>query len=119
MTCDEILCSEVHKASQQITGMGEKIAPDLILNALLKLIKELIQLVQQEKQLALDGKSARIIAKVNALTDPVIIRELYWASQAGVKIDLIERNLQHGIEIVYRIQRKSAQTEFLKSLNRI
>jgi len=77
MTCDEILCSEVHKASQQITGMGEKIAPDLILNALLKLIKKLIQLVQQEKQRALDGKSARIIANVNALTDPVIIRELY------------------------------------------
>jgi polyphosphate kinase len=57
--------------------MGEKIAPDLILNALLKLIKKLIQLVQQEKQRALDGKSARIVANVNALTDPVIIRELY------------------------------------------
>ncbi len=93
MTCDEILCSDVHKVFQQITGMGKKIAPDLILNAPFKLMKGLIQLIQQEKQFALEGKPARIIAKVNALTDPVIIRELYCASQSGVKIDLIVRGI--------------------------
>lgn len=80
-------------------------------------MKGLIQLVQQEKQLALEGQSAGIIAKENAWTYPVIIRELYSASQSGVKIDLIKRNLQHRIEIAYPILRKSAQTEFLKSLN--
>ncbi len=82
MTCDEILCSEVHKIFQQITGMGEKIAPDLILNALFKLMKGLTQLVPQEKRLGLEDKSARIIAKVNALADRVIIRELYCACQS-------------------------------------
>jgi hypothetical protein len=46
--------------------MGEKIAPDLILNALFKLMKGLTQLVPQEKRLGLEDKSARIIAKVNA-----------------------------------------------------
>ncbi len=93
MTCDEILCSDVHKVFQQITGMGKKISPDLILNAPFKLMKGLVQLIQQEKQCALEGKPARIIAKVNALTDPVIIRELYCASQSGVKIDLIVRGI--------------------------
>lgn len=39
MTCDEILCSNVHKIFQQTTGMGQKIAPDLILNAPFKLMK--------------------------------------------------------------------------------
>lgn len=107
----------MHKVSWQITEMGEKIAPDLILNVLFKLMKGLIQLVQQEKQLALEGKSARIIAKANALTYRVIIRGLYCAYQSGVKIDLIERNLQHRIEIADPILRKSTQTELLKSLN--
>ncbi|MDO9476378.1 MAG: polyphosphate kinase 1 [Pseudohongiella sp.] len=93
MTCDEILCSDVHKVFQQITGMGKKISPDLILHAPFKLMKGLVQLIQQEKQFALEGKPARIIAKVNALTDPVIIRELYCASQSGVKIDLIVRGI--------------------------
>lgn len=93
MTCDEILCSDVHKVFQQITGMGKKIAPELIMNAPFRLMKGLVQLIQQEKQAALEGKPARIIAKVNALTDPVIIRELYCASQSGVKIDLIVRGI--------------------------
>ncbi len=37
------------------------------------------------------GKPARIIAKMNGLVEPEIIQELYKASQAGVKIDLIVR----------------------------
>ena len=93
MTCDETLCSDVHKVFQQITGMGKKISPELILNAPFKLMKGLVQLIQQEKLAALEGKPARIIAKVNALTDPAIIRELYCASQSGVKIDLIVRGI--------------------------
>lgn len=93
MTCDETLCSDVHKVFQQITGMGKKISPELILNAPFKLMKGLVQLIQQEKLAALQGKPARIIVKANALTDPTIIRELYCASQSGVRIDLIIRGV--------------------------
>ena len=39
------------------------------------------------------GKLVRVIAKINSLTDKTIIRELYKASQAGVKIDLIVRGV--------------------------
>lgn len=93
MTCDDVVCSDIHKVFQQITGMGKKISPEVILHAPFRLMKGLIQLIQQEKQIALEGKPARIIAKINSLTDPTIIRELYCASQSGVKIDLIVRGI--------------------------
>lgn len=93
MTCDEVVCTDVHKVFQQITGMGKKISPEVILHAPFRLMKGLVQLIQQEKQAALEGKPARIIAKINSLTDPVIIRELYCASQSGVKIDLVVRGI--------------------------
>jgi len=91
LTCDSVLCADVHKLFQQITGMGKRIIPDLIIHAPFKLRKSLIQHIRQEKQAALEGKPARIIAKVNALTEPGIIKELYSAARAGVKIDLIVR----------------------------
>src|SRR5690606_19440314 len=68
LTCEQTLCSDVHKLFQQITGMGKKIIPDLIVHAPFKLRKTLITLIRQEKQAALEGKPARIIAKLNALT---------------------------------------------------
>ncbi|MBM3875188.1 MAG: polyphosphate kinase 1 [Verrucomicrobia bacterium] len=48
-------------------------------------------LIRREAQHAARGLPARIIAKMNALVDPEIIRELYRASQTGVKMDLIVR----------------------------
>ena len=40
-----------------------------------------------------NGKDARIIVKINSLTDDHIVHALYRASQAGVKIDLIVRGI--------------------------
>jgi polyphosphate kinase len=51
------------------------------------------RLIQQEIDNAIAGKTARIIAKMNALVDPQIIAHLYRASQAGVSIDLIVRGM--------------------------
>ena len=93
LTCEQVLCSDVHKVFQQITGMGKKIIPDLIVHAPFKLKKTLTRLIQQEKVAAEQGKPARIIAKMNALTDPDIIQELYLASGSGVKIELIVRGI--------------------------
>ena len=53
--------------------------------------KTLLSLIEFEATQASAGKEARIIVKVNALVEPQIIRALYHASQAGVKIDLIVR----------------------------
>ena len=91
MTADEVLCTDVHKVFQQITGMGKKIHPKLLIHAPFNLRKNIVKLIEQEKAAAYEGEPARIIAKMNALTDTAIIKEFYEASQAGVQIDLIVR----------------------------
>ena len=53
----------------------------------------LVQLIEREITAASDGKAARIIIKVNAITDAEIVRLLYRASQAGVQVDLIVRGV--------------------------
>ncbi len=52
-----------------------------------------LQLIDQEIQHAKAGKQARIIAKMNSLTDKDIIKALFKASIAGVTIDLIVRGI--------------------------
>jgi len=52
-----------------------------------------IELIQREASHAREGREARIVAKVNRLEDPEIVAELYRASQAGVEIDLIVRDI--------------------------
>ncbi|WP_138494274.1 polyphosphate kinase 1 [Paenibacillus pinistramenti] len=62
---------------------------------------ELFQLIRREAEHARNGKKARIIAKINSLSNQEIIDELYLASQAGVRIDLIVRGvccLRPGVE---------------------
>jgi polyphosphate kinase len=55
--------------------------------------EEIIKHIRTETRAAKAGKKASIIAKMNALLEPSVIQELYRASQAGVKIDLIVRGV--------------------------
>ena len=93
LTADETLCADVHKVFQQITGMGKKIHPHLLIHAPFNLKKSLLKMIGEEAVAAEAGKDARIIAKLNALTDPEMIRALYEASNSGVKINLIIRGI--------------------------
>jgi polyphosphate kinase len=93
LTSDEILCADVHKVFQQITGMGKKIHPNLLIHAPFNLRKSLLKMINSEIAAATTGKKARIVAKMNAITDPAIIKALYKASTAGVKIDLVVRGI--------------------------
>ncbi len=49
--------------------------------------------IRREADNAKSGKPARIIAKINSLVDETVIKALYEASNAGVKIDLIVRGI--------------------------
>ncbi|MDP1821839.1 MAG: polyphosphate kinase 1 [Archangium sp.] len=53
----------------------------------------ILELIEREAQRARKGEPAKITAKMNALVDPVVIRALYGASQAGVEIDLLVRGI--------------------------
>ena len=53
----------------------------------------LLSLVRQQANYASAGRPARIFAKLNALVDPEMIRELYQASRAGVDIELVVRGV--------------------------
>jgi polyphosphate kinase len=57
------------------------------------LADRIVALIGRERANALQGKPARIIAKMNSLVDPCAIEALYDASRAGVRIDLIIRGI--------------------------
>src|SRR5260370_3690908 len=51
------------------------------------------QRIRREAEHARRSEPARIVAKMNSLVDRTLIEELYAASQAGVRIDLIVRGI--------------------------
>jgi polyphosphate kinase len=53
----------------------------------------MIAKIQQEAAHQAAGRDGRIIAKINGLLEPAVVQELYRASQAGVKIDVICRGI--------------------------
>jgi polyphosphate kinase len=59
----------------------------------INLRERMMGLIKRETEHAQNGRPARIIAKINSLTDTDIIRALYEASQAGVRVDLIIRGI--------------------------
>ncbi len=93
LTSDEALCEDVHKLFSQLTGMGKVLHMKKLLHAPFTLKKTLLELIARESAHAAAGKPAQILIKVNALTEPKVIRALYKASIAGVQVDLIVRGI--------------------------
>ena len=92
-TCDEQMSDDVQKVFQQLTAMGRAASLSKVLQAPFTLHTSLLEYIQAEANAALDGKSSGIHAKMNSLVEPKIIKALYMASQAGVKIDLVIRGI--------------------------
>ncbi|TVR42024.1 MAG: polyphosphate kinase 1, partial [Planctomycetota bacterium] len=55
--------------------------------------KRFVQWIRFEADQARSGHPSRIVAKFNSMVDEAIAEELYLASQAGVRIDLIIRGM--------------------------
>jgi polyphosphate kinase len=90
-TADPGICKDVHAVFLQLTSLGKVSKMKHLLQSPFTLSKELHKKIDKETELAQKGKGGRIIAKLNALVEPEIIKALYKASQAGVSVDLVVR----------------------------
>ncbi|ROT98885.1 polyphosphate kinase 1 [Marinobacter sp. R17] len=90
LSADDALGDDVNKLFQQLTGMGKALKIKKLFHAPFTLHKRLIELIDRE---ALLGSHGHIIMKINALTEPEVIRALYRASRAGVRVELIIRGI--------------------------
>ena len=73
--------------------MGKALRVKKLFHAPFTLKRGLIELINQEAERAVAGDKAHIIIKVNSITEAYIIRALYKASQAGVKVELVVRGI--------------------------
>ena len=93
MTSNISICDDVHKIFMQLTGTSRLIKLKSLWHSPFTMFDQIVKHIQNEAKAAKLGKPARIVAKVNSLLEPAVINELYKASQAGVKIDLIVRGV--------------------------
>ncbi len=101
LTADEEIGGDVTDLFNFLTGYSFQTKYRKLLVAPIELREQMLDFINRETTNKTEGKEARIIVKINSLTDDKIVRALYRASQAGVEIDLIIRGicvLRPGIE---------------------
>jgi polyphosphate kinase len=92
-TADPDLTADIAELFNYLTGYGRPQAFRKILVAPLDLRERLIDEIRAVAAAATQGQNARIRIKVNALTDPKVIEELYSASAAGAEVSLVVRSI--------------------------
>ncbi len=91
LSANEALGEDVHQVFMQLTSLMRTPKLNLLWQSPFNLHEHLLGLIRRETQHARNGAAAHIIAKLNALVEPEVIRALYEASNAGVFVDLIVR----------------------------
>lgn len=92
-TCKETIGSDVSAIFNCLSGYSKYPNWNKISAAPTDLREMFVKNIEREEKNALEGKPAKIIAKMNSLVDTGIIKALYRASMAGVKIELIVRGI--------------------------
>jgi len=98
LTTNEKITNDLTRFFHFLTGFSKKGKLNELYMAPSQMKPKLLSLIQNETRM---GENGHIIAKMNSLVDEDIIRALYKASQAGVKVELIVRGiccLKPGIE---------------------
>ncbi|MBK6586872.1 MAG: polyphosphate kinase 1 [Acidobacteria bacterium] len=93
LTANEEIGEDATSLFNFLTGYSQQDKYKRLIVAPLNLRERLIELIRREKRNKLAGKEAKIVIKVNSITDSVLINELYEASKAGVQIELIIRGI--------------------------
>lgn len=90
MTCREDIASDVSDVFNFLTGFSNPKTYRKLGVAPVSLRETIRGMIRNEIKY---GKDGHLIFKVNALLDPAMIEDLYKASQAGVRVDLIVRGI--------------------------
>ncbi len=93
LTCDSAIGADVSALFNHLTGFSNNSDYRELLVAPDSLRDRILSLIDRETEHAEEDRPAKIVAKMNSLSDTEIIRALYRASQAGVEIDLIVRGI--------------------------
>jgi polyphosphate kinase len=93
LTTNKEISDDVHQVFLQLTSMMQTPPLNRLLHAPFQLHESLLAMIDREATNASAGGNGHIVAKLNALVEPEIIRALYKASSAGVLVDLIVRGI--------------------------
>ena len=93
MTSDEAITSDVANVFNYLTGYAKHADFKALLVAPVNMRQRLTSYIDREIAHAVAGRPAHIVFKSNSFVDPVIIEQLYRASNAGVQIELIIRGM--------------------------
>ncbi len=93
LTCDEEIADDASNLFNYLTGYSVKSDYQRLLVAPVNLRERLEALIAREIGHAKGGSEGHLIFKMNSLVDPKLIRSLYRASRAGVKIELLVRGI--------------------------
>jgi polyphosphate kinase len=92
-TNDEEIAGDVSNLFNYLTGYSDKTDYRRLMVAPVNLRARLEAMIAREMQIARRGDKAHLIFKVNSLAEPATIRQLYEASRAGVRIQLLVRGI--------------------------
>lgn len=93
LTASDAIGEDATAVFNMLSGYSEPPTWNKLIVAPIWMKNKFVSLIARETENARQGKEARIVAKMNSLCDPVIIKALYEASNAGVKIELIIRGI--------------------------
>jgi len=93
LSIDPDIASDLLELFNYLSGFSKQKPFQKLLVSPSSMREKFIFLIKREIKNAKEGKKAEIIAKMNSLVDPEIIKLLYLASKAGVKINLIIRGI--------------------------
>lgn len=93
LSCREDLGADLTDLFNFLTGYSRQKSYRKLLVAPVSLRGRMIEMIKREAENCRQGKTGRIVAKMNSLVDQQVIQTLYEASQAGVEIDLIVRGI--------------------------
>jgi polyphosphate kinase len=92
-TCDDEIGADATDLFNYLTGYSTRDTYRKLLVAPVNLRQRFEEMIRQETEHARRGEPAYLLFKMNALVDKPMIRLLYEASQAGVKVDLVVRGI--------------------------